>query len=64
MKARDRVVLVDDLPATGGTMAACRRVVESLGGTPLGTASLIELPYSKSRENLKGRPGYSLVKYN
>jgi adenine phosphoribosyltransferase len=64
MKARDPVVPVDDLPATGGTLAACRRLVESLGGTLLSTAFLIEPSCPQGRENLKGCPDYSLVKYD
>lgn len=52
-----RVLAVDDLLATGGTMAATLRLVERLGGSVVGAAFLIELAFLNGRERL---PGYSL----
>src|SRR5713226_7731188 len=49
-----RVLVVDDLLATGGTMAATLRLVERLGGVIVGAAFLIELAFLKGRERLKG----------
>ena len=48
----DRVLMVDDLLATGGTMAACLRLVEALGGKILGSAFLIELAHLNGRKRL------------
>ena len=58
-----RVVMVDDLLATGGTMAACCDLVEQLGGTIVGVAFVIELSFLKGREKLGDRKVYSLVNY-
>jgi len=58
-----KVLLVDDLLATGGTMAACCRLVEQLGGTVAGCAFVIELAFLKGREKLNGHPVTSLVRY-
>ena len=49
----DKVLLVDDLLATGGTMSACTQLVEKLGGTVVGCAFLIELGFLNGRELLK-----------
>ena len=48
----DRVLLVDDLLATGGTMAACIHLVRSLGGIVVGAAFLIELDALDGRRQL------------
>lgn len=60
----DRVLLVDDLLATGGTMGACCKLVESLDGIIVGTAFLIELTYLKGREKIGDYPFYSVLKYD
>lgn len=57
------VLAVDDLLATGGTMAATLRLVERLGGTVVGAAFLIELAFLKGRERLKGHSLESLIVY-
>lgn len=49
---KDRVLMVDDLLATGGTMAASCRLVESLGAKILACAFVIELGFLKGRERL------------
>jgi adenine phosphoribosyltransferase len=58
-----RVLVVDDLLATGGTMAATLRLVERLGGVIVGAAFLIELAFLKGRERLKGYTLESLIVY-
>ncbi|KPJ59824.1 MAG: adenine phosphoribosyltransferase [Latescibacteria bacterium DG_63] len=58
-----RVVVVDDLLATGGTALAAARLVEKLGGKVAGMVFLIELESLKGRECLKGYDVFSLVKY-
>jgi adenine phosphoribosyltransferase len=59
-----RVLAVDDLLATGGTMAATLRLVERLGGHVVGAAFLIELAFLKGRERLKGYNLESLIVYD
>jgi adenine phosphoribosyltransferase len=49
-----RVLIVDDVLATGGTMAATIRLVEQLGGKVLGLAFLLELAFLKGRQKLGG----------
>lgn len=49
----DRVVMVDDVLATGGTMAACAKLVGSLGGIILGCGFLMELRFLEGRVRLK-----------
>ena len=58
-----KVLAVDDLLATGGTMAATLRLVERLGGKIVGAAFLIELAFLKGRERLKGYDLESLITY-
>jgi len=53
----DRVLMVDDLLATGGTMAACCRLVEQAGATIVGIAFLIELAFLPGRDKL---PNYDI----
>jgi adenine phosphoribosyltransferase len=59
-----RVLVVDDLLATGGTMAATLRLVERLGGKVVGTAFLIELGFLKGRDRLTGYPIDALIRYD
>jgi adenine phosphoribosyltransferase len=58
-----RVLVVDDLLATGGTMAATLRLIERLGGAVIGTCFLIELAFLKGRERLKRYGVESLIVY-
>src|SRR3989337_2474462 len=57
------VLMVDDLLATGGTMAACCKMVESLGGNVVGCAFLIELAFLNGKKALDKYDIYSLIKY-
>jgi adenine phosphoribosyltransferase len=59
-----RVLAVDDLLATGGTMAATLRLVEQLGGRVVGVAFMIELAFLHGREKLKNYPVHSLIVYD
>lgn len=59
----DKVVIVDDLLATGGTLKATCNIVNKLGGEVVGISCLIELEALKGRELLEGYPVYTLMKY-
>jgi adenine phosphoribosyltransferase len=59
-----RVLIVDDLLATGGTVEATIKLVEQLGGVVVGCAFLIELNALKGREVLKGYKVFSLINYD
>ncbi|MCU1258148.1 MAG: adenine phosphoribosyltransferase [Bryobacterales bacterium] len=59
-----RVLIVDDLLATGGTAAAATQLVERMGGTVSGLAFVIELTFLNGREKLNGRDVYSMLKYD
>lgn len=58
-----RVLIVDDLLATGGTVQATVNMVEQLGGVVVGLAFVIELSYLKGREALSEYDVLSLVQY-
>jgi adenine phosphoribosyltransferase len=58
-----RVLLVDDVLATGGTMAAACKLVEGAGGSVVGCAFLIELSFLNGRAPLGGRDVFSLLTY-
>jgi adenine phosphoribosyltransferase len=60
---RDKVLIVDDLLATGGTVRAVTELVKQLGGKIVGIAFLIELTDLKGKDKLKDYPVYSLIKY-
>ncbi len=57
-----KVLLVDDLLATGGTMAACCQLVSSLRCEIIGAAFLIELCFLNGRSQLADIPVYSVIK--
>jgi adenine phosphoribosyltransferase len=59
----DTVLIVDDLLATGGTAAACARLIERLGGKIVEIAFLIELAGLKGRSKLGNYPVFSAIVY-
>lgn len=59
-----RVLLVDDLLATGGTMAAAANLVRKIGGTPVAATFVIELAFLAGREKLGGLDAHALVTYD
>jgi adenine phosphoribosyltransferase len=61
---RDKVLVVDDLLATGGTAGAAVRLVERLGAEVAGLAFVVELEFLNGRKELPGRPVMSLVIYD
>jgi adenine phosphoribosyltransferase len=63
VKAGDNVLMMDDLLATGGTMAASCELVESLGGKITGCAFLIELGFLNGKEKLSQYDIFSLIQY-
>jgi adenine phosphoribosyltransferase len=58
-----RVLMVDDLLATGGTMKAGCQLIEKAGGQVAGCAFLIELAFLKGRDALHPHPVFSLLQY-
>jgi len=64
IKAGQRVLAVDDLLATGGTMAATLRLIDQLGGRVVGVAVMIELAFLHGRDKLKEQPLHSLIVYD
>jgi adenine phosphoribosyltransferase len=63
LKPGSRVLLVDDLLATGGTAAAAAALVQKLGATILQVSFLIELSFLKGREKLQKYPIKAVVRY-
>ncbi|MCU0875383.1 MAG: adenine phosphoribosyltransferase [Pirellulaceae bacterium] len=63
IKPGSRVLLMDDLLATGGTAAASAELVKRVGGRILQIAFLIELSFLNGRQKLAGHPVKSLVVY-
>ena len=60
----DRVLIVDDLLATGGTARACARLARELGATVAGAAFVVELEFLGGRAKLDGIDVFSLLKYS
>lgn len=60
----NRVLIVDDLLATGGTAAAVAKLVEQAGGTVAGLGFVVELTFLNGRAKLAGRDVFSLLKYD
>ena len=58
-----KVLIIDDLLATGGTVEATIKLVEELGGEVVGCAFLIELEDLKGRERLAGYDVFTMLKY-
>jgi adenine phosphoribosyltransferase len=63
IKPGQRVLITDDLLATGGTIDATIKLVEELGGVVAGIAFLIELSYLEGRKNLNGYDVLTLMRY-
>ena len=64
IKPGQKVLIIDDLLATGGTMIAAAKLVEQLGGEVVGLGFLIELEDLKGRDKLLKYKVESLIKYN
>ena len=60
----DKVLLHDDLLATGGTAAATVKLIEKLGGEVVQVSFVMELTFLKGREKLKGFPVKSIITYD
>jgi adenine phosphoribosyltransferase len=63
IKPGQRIAIVDDLLATGGTMRAAAKLIEKLGGEVVSMQFLIELEFLNGREKLSGYDVNSLIKY-
>ncbi len=63
IKPGQKVVIIDDLIATGGTIEAIVKLVEQLGGEVVGICFLMELEGLKGREKLQGYNVRSVIKY-
>jgi adenine phosphoribosyltransferase len=63
IKMGQRVLITDDLLATGGTIKATIELVERLGGIVAGIAFLIELTYLEGRQKLEGYDVVSLIQF-
>jgi adenine phosphoribosyltransferase len=63
IEAGERVLIVDDLMATGGTAAACVELVRRLEGNLVGAAFLVELEFLQGRAKVPGVEIFSLLKY-
>jgi adenine phosphoribosyltransferase len=59
-----RVIICDDLLATGGTAAATAKLIEQLGGVVEGAAFAVELTFLKGRSKLQGLNIFSLIQYD
>ena len=63
VKRDSRVLLIDDLLATGGTAQAAAQLIDKIGAKILEINFLIELSFLKGRDKLKGFPVRSLISY-
>ena len=63
VQAGERVLIVDDVLATGGTAHATARLVERIGGKVVGLAFLIELGFLNGRDRLEGYDLFTLLEY-
>lgn len=64
IKKGEKVLVVDDLVATGGTVAAAVELVEELGGEVIGVAYIIDLPFLGGADKLKKYRLHSLISYS
>jgi adenine phosphoribosyltransferase len=60
----ERILIHDDLLATGGTIQAACKLVENLGGSIVGLSFLIELGFLKGRSTLRAYDVFSLIEYD
>ena len=63
VKPQGRVLIVDDVLATGGTALAAAKLVRQVGGHLRGMSFLIELDFLNGRSRLEGEPLYSVLRY-
>lgn len=64
VSAGQRVLVVDDLLATGGTIQACTKMIEECNATIVGCAFLIELKFLNGAKKLGSHPVFSLIEYD
>ncbi|NQU83284.1 MAG: adenine phosphoribosyltransferase [Parcubacteria group bacterium] len=64
VKPGEKVVLIDDLIATGGTAVAATELIEQMGGEIVGIGFLVDLPFLGGTEKLKQYKTYSLIQYH
>jgi adenine phosphoribosyltransferase len=64
LRKGDRVLIIDDLLATGGTAAAAGRMVEGNGGVVVGMGFVVELTFLRGRGRLSGHDVFSLLQYD
>jgi len=63
VKDGEKILIVDDLLATGGTALAVAKLVERLGGSVVGISFLIELTFLNGRKKLEGYKVHSVIEY-
>lgn len=63
IKPGERVLIIDDLLATGGTVKAVTELIEQFKGKVAGIVFLIELADLKGKDKIRGYPVYSLIRY-
>ncbi|HEU5409604.1 MAG TPA: adenine phosphoribosyltransferase [Candidatus Acidoferrales bacterium] len=64
VKPGERVLVCDDLLATGGTAAAATQLIRNLGGEIAGAAFAVELNFLNGRKKLEGTEVFSLIRYD
>ena len=64
VKKMEKVLIIDDLLATGGTMKATCELIEKMGGEVAGIAVVIDLPFLGGRKLLKDYAVHSLIEYD
>ena len=63
LKEGDKVILIDDLLATGGTSRAAAQLIEKRGAKVIEFGCIVELPDLKGREKLNGYPVYNMIEF-